>query len=178
MANAPKLHRKGAVGFIVSIRSCPRRETFGVTLYFSALFPKLGPARPALREIARLLRALRRGESQSASPSSSKRRAGRNERAQCSARRQVFDRTGIKTKAVKRRLALTIFLNKSANFFLERPYLLLEQRRSHAAVSPVGAAPVHVPLLCFPTKSGTSTECCGCVVLSTIYREAPRRCPR
>jgi hypothetical protein len=153
VANAPKMHRKGAVGFIVSIRSCPRRETFGVTLYFSALFPKLGPARPALREIAWLLRALRRGESQSASPSSSKRRAGRNERAQCSARRRVFDRTGIKTKAVKRRLALTIFLNKSANFFLQRPYLLLEQRITRG---------------CFPSWSGTGS--CAAPLLSAEIR--------
>src|SRR5438132_10909566 len=73
---------------------------------------------------------------------------------------RVFDRTGIKTKAVKGRVAVTIFLNKSANFFLQRPYLPLEQGITRGCFSPVGAAPVHVPLLGFPTKSGTSTECC------------------
>jgi len=40
---------------------------------------------------------------------------------------------------------------------------------SHAAVFPVGAAPVQVPLLCFLTKSGTSIKCC-CLRSTIIER--------
>src|SRR5205807_5000635 len=64
---------------------------------------------------------------------------------------------------------LQFFLTKArTSFCKDRIYLW--SNGSHAAVSPVGAAPVHVPLLGFPAKSGTSTECCW--LRSTIKRGA------
>src|SRR5438477_9897167 len=79
--------------------------------------------------------------------------------------RRVFDRTGIKIKAVKGRLAVTIFLNKSANFFLQRPYLPLEQRITRGCFPPSERHRFMCRSLAFRRNPARPPSAAGCVVL-------------
>jgi len=76
---------------------------------------------------------------------------------------RVFDRTGIKRLHYNSRSPSAT----EAQSFRKKDRTSIGENRihlwsngSHAAVFPVGAAPVYVPLLCFLTKSGTSVKCC------------------
>ena len=168
------MHRKGAVGFIVSIRSCPRRQTFGVTLYFATLFPKLAQLDRhfeksrgcyALFEEARVNRRVLHHQSVELGVMSAR-----------NARHDGESSTGpaLRLRRSRGALPLQFFLTKARTSFCKDRIYFWSNGDHTRLFSQLERHRFMCRSFAFRRNPARPAAAAGCVVL---YRETPRRCP-